>query len=82
MPDLKPSFAESTCFAALRDAILAEQQVLELDMHIISARVQELLGESLRHLEPIGIPIGTISGKYQLVQLAPLDSGTLPSCKR
>jgi len=77
MPDLKPSFAESACFAALRGAILVEQQVLELDIHIVSARVQKLLRESLRMAEPASTPIATLSKNEALLQLAPLPGGSL-----
>ena len=69
MTDSKSPLRDGACFAALKDAILAEQHVLELDIHIVSARVKALLGEPLFETVPASAPIVMPEGAVLTVQV-------------
>ncbi|MBK7717871.1 MAG: hypothetical protein IPJ36_01575 [Simplicispira sp.] len=76
MPDSKSPHREGGCFAALKDAILAEQHVLELDIQIVSARVKALLGEPLFETDPASVPIVMASREHALTGLSPLPASS------
>ena len=76
MPDSKSPHREGGCFAALKDAILAEQHVLELDIQIVSARVKALLGEPLFETDPASAPIVMVSSKHAWAGLSPLPASS------
>ena len=76
MTDSKSPLREGGCFAALKDAILAEQHVLELDIHIVSARVKALLGEPLFETDPASAPIVMASREHALTGLSPLPASS------
>ncbi|MBP6120581.1 MAG: hypothetical protein KBB19_11585 [Giesbergeria sp.] len=76
MTDSKSPLRDGACFAALKDAILAEQHVLELDIHIVSARVKALLGEPLFETDPASAPIVMASREHALTGLGPLPASS------
>lgn len=52
MPDTPTLIRKSLRFAALKKAILAEQHALGLDIQIVNARTQALLGQALCETPP------------------------------
>lgn len=76
MTDSTSPLREGACFAALKEAILAEQQVLELDIHIVSARVKALLGEPLFETDPASALIVMASSEHALTGLSPLPASS------
>ncbi|WP_146139370.1 hypothetical protein [Simplicispira suum] len=66
MPHSTP-IRKSASLAALKEALLAEQHVLALDIHIVSARVMALLGDLPCETVSASVPGTIISGNHELI---------------
>ena len=66
MPDTNHTIRVCEHFAALKNAIMAEQHVLELDIRIVSARVQALLSGAQGETASAAARIVIIGAEHEL----------------
>ena len=71
MPETRSPDRKNTQLSALKDAIIAEQHVLELDISIVSARVEALLRPVLCDAGPSSDPLVFVLNDQELKCRAP-----------